>query len=167
MLSRADNWLTIAEKLFISALILGASALLFANVVARYVFSTAVLGAEELVRYMIVWLVFVGGSVAARNGIHIGIDAVLSFVGPAIRRGILVVVLVLCIAFCAALAYFGFELVSATYSFGQRSAALRMPFWIAQAAIPVGATLMLLRFTQRLVNLLRSREDRSDLELIG
>lgn len=167
MLSKADRWLARAEELFIAALILVASFLLFANVVARYGFNTAVLGAEELVRYMIIWLVFIGGSVAARKGIHIGVDAVLSIVGPSIARVISAVVLVFCIGFCIALAVYGFELVSATHSFGQRSAALRIPFWIAQVAIPIGAVLMALRFTQRLIALLQSREDEHKVEMIG
>lgn len=167
MLSRVDAWLARAEEFFIAALLLIASALLFSNVVARYVFGTAVLGAEELVRYMIVWLVFVGGSVAARKGIHIGIDAFLKLSGRRVRRFISTVVLVICIGFCAALAYYGTHLVIDTYQYGQRSSALRLPFWIAQAAIPVGAALMALRFLQRLVALLRAREERSDLEMIG
>lgn len=167
MLSRVDAWLARAEEFFIAALLLIASALLFSNVVARYVFDTAVLGAEELVRYMIVWLVFVGGSVAARKGIHIGIDAFLKLAGKRVRRVISIVVLVICIGFCAALAYYGAHLVADTYQYGQRSSALRLPFWIAQAAIPVGAALMALRFLQRLVSLLRAREERSDLEMIG
>lgn len=167
MLHRADAWLARAEQFFIATLLLIASALLFANVVGRYVFGTAVLGAEELVRYMIIWMVFVGGSVAARRGIHIGIDAFLKIVGDRLRRLISILVLVICVGFCVALAYYGTQLVAETYAYGQRSSALRLPFWIAQAAIPVGATLMALRFLQRLVALLRSREERSDLEMIG
>ncbi len=167
MLSRIDFILGKVEEYFIATLLLVASILLFANVVGRYVFGTSVLGAEELVRYMIVWMVFVGGSVAARKGIHIGVDAFLKFSGARVARIISIVVLLICICFTVTLFYYGLWHTMDVYQFGQRSSALRLPYWIAQAAIPVGAGLMAIRFTQRLVALLRARQDRSELEMIG
>ncbi|MFT6642156.1 MAG: C4-dicarboxylate transporter DctQ subunit, partial [Flavobacteriaceae bacterium] len=65
----------------IGGLLASASLILFANVVARYVFNWGVPWAEELVRYEIIWMVFIGGSVAVRKGIHIGID-ILATVSP-------------------------------------------------------------------------------------
>jgi C4-dicarboxylate transporter, DctQ subunit len=167
MIRRMDAWLSWIEKVFISVLLITASLLLFANVVARYLFSAAVLGAEELVRYQIIWMVFIGGSVAARKGIHIGIDAFLKVFPEAIVRLVSILVLSLCIVFCALLFYYGLQLVTATYGFGQRSSALRMPYWIAQLAVPVGAGLMALRFAQRLALEVRGRARASDLEMIG
>lgn len=167
MLAQLDTWLSWIEKCFISALLITASVILFTNVVARYVFSTSVLGAEELVRYQIIWMVFVGGSVAARRGIHIGIDAFLKICPAAIQRLISIVVLVLCVAFCLLLLYYGAQLVIDTRAFGQRSSALRMPYWIAQLAVPVGVGLMAVRFAQRLAITVRGKERSSDVEMIG
>lgn len=167
MLSHMDRWLSRAEEAFIAFMIVTASFLLFANVVGRYVFSSAIIGAEELVRYQIVWLVFIGSSVAARKGIHIGIDAFLKMSPAPVARIISLIALTLCVVFCAVLCVYGVELVMATYSFGQRSSALRLPFWLAMLAIPVGAGLMTLRFTQRLVVLWRGEAGRADVEIIG
>src|SRR5690606_21195173 len=60
MLNRLDRGLSWAEDAFVSTLLITASAILFVNVVARYVFNTGLIWAEEFVRYEIVWLVFIG-----------------------------------------------------------------------------------------------------------
>lgn len=151
MLERLDRGLSMAEDFFISVLLISASAILFVNVVGRYVFNTGFVWAEELVRYEIIWLVFVGGSVAARKGIHIGVDAIVHLMPPTAQRLTNIAVLVLCVGFCAVLAIYGWELVAQTRMFNQRTPAMQIPFWLVQMAIPVGAALMGLRFTQSLI----------------
>lgn len=150
MFQRLDRALSVAEDVFISALLISASLILFVNIVARYFFNTGFVWAEEFVRYEIVWLVFVGGSVAARKGIHIGVDAILHALPITAQRIVNIAVMVICIAFCIALVVYGSELASQTRMFGQRTSAMQVPFWIVQLAIPVGATLMGIRFAQQL-----------------
>ena len=70
----ADRILSGAEVTFVGAALAFASTLLFANVVLRYVFLAPISWAEELSLYLIVWIVFVGGSVAVRTRGHIAID---------------------------------------------------------------------------------------------
>lgn len=167
MLSRIDRGLLYLEKGITASLLIVASVILFANVVGRYVFSSSMLGAEELVRYMIVWLVFVGGSLAARNGIHIGVDAFLKFLPGPMAKALSALVLVICIVFCVAVAYYAADYTMKIHQFGQRSSALRLPFWIAVLAIPVGTGLMAIRFTQRLIWLLHGERRQDDIEHIG
>ncbi len=167
MLDRLDRGLSWAEDAFISTLLITASAILFVNVVARYVFNTGFVWAEEFVRYEIVWLVFVGGSVAARRGIHIGVEAVVHFLPPTARRLAAVAVLALCVAFCIVLMIYGGELAAQTRMFGQRTSAMQAPFWIVQLAIPVGAALMALRFSQRLYLEATGVHRRAEMEMIN
>ena len=53
---KLDALLSRGEEILIGLLILSASLILFANVIARYVFNDGFSWAEELVRYQIVWL---------------------------------------------------------------------------------------------------------------
>lgn len=167
MLNRLDRGLSWAEDAFVSTLLITASAILFVNVVARYVFNTGLIWAEEFVRYEIVWLVFIGGGVAARKGIHIGVEAAVQLLPAAARRIAAVAVLALCVAFCVALVIYGGELVAQTRMFGQRTSAMQAPFWIAQLAIPAGAALMALRFSQRLYLEATGVHRRAETEMIN
>ena len=69
ILRRLNEYSHSLEELLIGGLLATASVILFANVVARYIFNWGGPWADELVRYEIVWMVFIGGSVAALTGI--------------------------------------------------------------------------------------------------
>ena len=60
-MSSLDRILSHAEEFLLGVLLATASLVLFVNVVARYVFNWGFPWAEELVRYEIVWMVFLGG----------------------------------------------------------------------------------------------------------
>lgn len=51
-------------------------ALVFGNVVLRYVFNSGIAWAEEVSRLMFVWLIFLGGILALRQHAHLGIELV-------------------------------------------------------------------------------------------
>ena len=167
MLAQFDRILSFVEDTFISTLLIAASAILFTNVVGRYVFNSGFVWAEEIVRYQIVWLVFIGASVAARKGIHIGVDALVQVMPEGLRKVVRLAVLGLCILFCAVLLFYGIELMLQTRGFNQRTPAMQAPFWWAQLAIPVGAALMGLRFSQELVRTVAGRERSAETTMLN
>lgn len=61
-------------------------ALIFGNVVLRYAFNSGITVSEELSRWLFVWLTFLGGVCALRDGQHLGTDVLLSRLSPAVRR---------------------------------------------------------------------------------
>ncbi len=155
------------EEVIIGILLLVASVILFSNVVARYVFNDSFSWATEVVRYQIIWMVFIGGSIAARRGMHIGVDIIIKFSGPRIRQAVLLTVYTISIAFCIYVAYYGLELVMRSRSWGQVSPAAQIPMWMMQLAIPVGAILMGIRFAQHFVNTLTGKSEQAHIESIG
>lgn len=155
------------EEVAIGVLLLSASVILFSNVVARYVFNESFSWATEVVRYQIIWMVFIGGSVAARRGLHIGVDIIVKFSGPSVRKCILLIVNAIAVAFCAYVAYYGIELVLQTRAWGQVSPAAQIPMWLVQLAIPVGCILMGIRFAQHFVSALIGKSVDAHIELIG
>src|SRR5690606_39279634 len=103
---KLDLFVSRSEEILIGVLILTASVILFANVVARYVFNSGFPWAEELVRYQVVWMVFLGASVAARQGIHIGVDILLTLSPPPRARVLDLPILAVSLAFCAFLVFY-------------------------------------------------------------
>jgi TRAP-type C4-dicarboxylate transport system permease small subunit len=62
----------------LAALLLGMVAMVFGNVVLRYVFDSGIVLSEELSRFFFVWLTFIGAIVAMRDGTHLGMDSVVA-----------------------------------------------------------------------------------------
>lgn len=166
-MNKLDFLVSRFEELSIGLLLLTASAILFANVAARYLLNLGFPWAEEVVRYEIIWMVFLGGSAAARRGMHIGVDIIAKFASPAIRKSVLVAVNAIALVFCACLAYYGAELVAQTRMFGQVTPALQVPMWMIQLAIPIGSTLMAIRFGQHLYRELAGEVFDAQVESIG
>ena len=168
MLRVLDAALSRVEEFVISALLIAASFVLFANVVARYGFNDSFPWAEEVTRYAIVWMVFVGGSVAARKGAHIGVDVLARLLGERpVRKILMVGVDLLCVAFSVFLVVFGWELVAQAREFGQITPALQIPLWTVQLAIPVGGVLMGLRFSQRVLGELKGSTSEPAVEILS
>jgi TRAP-type C4-dicarboxylate transport system permease small subunit len=75
-------------------------AMVFGNVVLRYGFDSGLVLSEELSRFAFVWMTFVGAILAAREGLHVGVDTVLVALPDWAQRLCLVVAESLVIACC-------------------------------------------------------------------
>ncbi len=81
----AERAVAAAEGLLALALA-AVVAMVFGNVVLRYLFDSGIAASEELSRFLFVWLVFLGAVAVARRGGHLGFDLVARALPPAGRR---------------------------------------------------------------------------------
>lgn len=56
--------------------------LVFGNVVLRYAFNSGIATSEELSRWLLVWLTFLGAIVALHEHAHLGVDALVRALPP-------------------------------------------------------------------------------------
>jgi TRAP-type C4-dicarboxylate transport system permease small subunit len=61
-------------------------ALVFGNVVLRYVFNSSITVSEEVSRWLFVWITFMGAVIALREHSHLGTDALVSRLPPLGRK---------------------------------------------------------------------------------
>jgi TRAP-type C4-dicarboxylate transport system permease small subunit len=109
--------------------ILGAMVLLvFGNVVARYLFDAAITWAEEVARFLFVWLTYVGATFAAYKGLHLGIDLVVVRLGSRPRIFTEIFKLVVILAFLAVWAIGGVALVEANLNYMSPATGFSMGF---------------------------------------
>ena len=60
--------------------------LVFGNVVLRYGFNSGITISEELSRWLLVWLTFLGAIVAVREHTHLGVDTLVRKLSPMGKR---------------------------------------------------------------------------------
>jgi TRAP-type C4-dicarboxylate transport system permease small subunit len=58
---------------------------IFYSVLLRYVFKSPLAWSEEVARYMFIWMVFLGFSIAEKSGDHFRIGVFIEMVPPAVR----------------------------------------------------------------------------------
>ena len=80
------------------ALILGLMTIItFVNVVLRYGFNTGLIWGLEAVTFLFAWLVLFGISYAVKTTAHLGVDALINFFNPSLRKIVALIAAALCI----------------------------------------------------------------------
>jgi len=174
------------EELLIAFLISGATLIIFAAVVHRFLASwniafiqDAALAinmswAQELCIIMFVWMAKFGAAYGVRTGIHVGVDVLINRLSDDKRRHFVLFGLLSGVVFTGIVTTLGARFVwenGAHYAFvhamGQSTADmfpgpttpdLEWQTWVVYSAIPLGTALMCFRFMQVAVNFARTGE---------
>lgn len=143
------------EKIIVNVLLLSVTFLLFINVVLR-TFGNAINWAEEFARYGIVWVTFIGGSICVYKGAHIGVDAIMMILKPQARKRLTLITIVISIAFTLIFIRQSVLITQRAAAMGQVSSTLKVSMVYIYGAMPVGGSLMLIRFVQEFFKRLKS-----------
>jgi TRAP-type C4-dicarboxylate transport system permease small subunit len=160
MLERLDRALIAANRAVLAGLLAAMAVLVFGNVCARYLFNTSFGWVEELTRYMMIWLAYLGAGLALRHGNHVAVMLLVDALPrtPALAlRGLVGLVMA---AFLAALAWIGWEY--ADFAWRQRTPVLQWPTGAVYLAIPVGTVLMALHLVLGFRSFAAGRGDLAD-----
>ncbi|WP_394241185.1 TRAP transporter small permease [Vibrio astriarenae] len=154
MWNKISRLLAQLENTTVGILIIYSSVMLFTQIVARAVFNTSFSWAEESVRYAIIWMVFMAGSIAFRNNAHISIDVIKQIIPKPLQKPFQVYICLVCMMTTSLLAWFGWQLTSRMMMFGQLSSAMELPMYLFYLSIPVSSTCMFIRISESLLVLL-------------
>ncbi|MDR1245902.1 MAG: TRAP transporter small permease [Clostridiales Family XIII bacterium] len=130
-------------------------ALIFFQVVMRYVFMNSLSWSEELARYIFIWQLWLGVSYAAKKQCHIRIRILEGALNEKQKKILETIVIVIWFGFGCFIAVQGYLIAARIGAYGQTSSALGLPMVYAYMAVPVGAVLMNIRLIQNLVILYR------------
>jgi len=130
-----------ANRFVCAALLAASCALVFGNVVLRYGFGLSLAWAEEVSRYMMIWLACLGAGLALREGAHIAVETLPDGLPHGLAVVVRGVAVLLVAAFLALMLWLGWEY--AQFAMMQRTPVLRLPVGWIYLAIPIGMGLML------------------------
>ena len=113
-----------------------------AAVFARYVLNDSIVWAEELSRYLFVWVSFLGGGLGVGRNIHVGVDSLVEILPRAPKLVVQIVAEAMIVFFTAVLVWAGAQFTA----FGMRNDALLLPIAMGYVylAVPVGSFIMLI-----------------------
>jgi TRAP-type transport system small permease protein len=129
-------------------------ALVFYNVLSRYILHTDVAWSSELCTLLLIWITFVGGAMAVRRNVHLGVTEFIMGLKPRVRSRVDAVVLALTALALGLLVYFGITLT--LLSWDNVAIAIRISNGWWYLAMPVGCLLMLVFVLYQLLAVLRT-----------
>lgn len=116
---------------------------------ARYTGLFSMFWGEEVARYIMVYLGYIGIALAMKRRAHIGVSALTDMVkSKAGKRLILIAQVLIILAFCGIISGFLLTIIGKQMVIGQTSPALMIPIWIAYAGVPLGMILLAIRTVQ-------------------
>jgi TRAP-type C4-dicarboxylate transport system permease small subunit len=115
--------------------------LAFAQVIFRYVVGQPLVWSEEIIRYALIWTVFLGAGVGVRKGMLASVEIVAQLAPRPVRRALAVAVFAVSGLFWGVLLVYGTLILEAVE--GMSSGALEMPMPLVYLAVPVGAAIAL------------------------
>jgi TRAP-type C4-dicarboxylate transport system permease small subunit len=141
-IARFDRAFKRINAAVIVAMMAAMVALVFANVVGRYVFNRSFIWAEELSQYLMVWVTFLGAGLALRYGRHVAMDMLQSALPGPLTRALRLCLGLVMVAFLVAVTVLGFQLV--VFAWPQETPAMNISAGIPYLAVPVGSLVFLL-----------------------
>ena len=126
-------------------------AVIFVQVVARYVFNNSLTWSEEFARYIFVWQIWLGAAYAAKINKHINITVAREKMPQRIQVILEALVMVLWVAFAVFMVVKGKDVIAYVLRSKQRTPALQIPMAVPYMSVPVGCGLMGLRILQNFI----------------
>jgi len=146
-----DEKISRLEQILIATLLTMMILLAFSQIVLRNFFDTGIDWGDALVRYLVVWVGFIGAAIATKEGKHITIDVLSRWITGAGSSAIQAISHFSSAAVCGLLTWAGIKFIWFEAQMGG-TAFFKLPTWVPELIIPVTFALMTLRYTLRLVS---------------
>ena len=138
------------EEYVLCASLVVTTLIIFVQVIMRSVFNSSLTWSEELTRYIFIWQIWMGVSIAQKDKAHIKVEILKSFVKNQKFLAVVdVIATILLIAFNIFLVTSGIDLVQQMITRGNVSSA--MPMWIVYIVLPLASGIFTLRLIGQVV----------------
>ncbi|MHB1653993.1 MAG: TRAP transporter small permease [Desulfitobacteriaceae bacterium] len=128
----------------VTALILGVLVLIvFSNVLGRYVFHSSLAWSEEISRFLLIWMVFLGSIIAYINNDHLGLDLLVKVLPLKLAQLIAVIADILVIYAIGLLIKGGYRMTVESWDW--LSPATSTPYGYVYIIVPIAGTILLLQ----------------------
>jgi len=151
-LNTISHALSYIERITVVSLLAGMIVLAFTQVILRNFFSSGFLWADPFLRHIVLWIGFLGGSLATQQEKHINLDIVTRFVSPRYKHIIRIATNLFAATVTFMLAGAGLTFLKNEIETAETLitiGSMDFPAWWFQLIIPIGFGLMTFRFIIR------------------
>lgn len=144
MLNKIESWLMQLTRWSLILMLAAMAFIIFANVLLRYTTSQSIEWAEEVARYLMVWLTFIGAGPVLRYGGHIAVDNLQDALPKKMAILIRIFIAILIFGFFGFMIYFGALYVERAHF--QMTPTTQISMGWVYASIPVGGLILMINW---------------------
>ncbi len=158
-IQRTSSFFFLLSQITIAAMMLTTAY----DTIMRYFFARPTVWSVELNEVLLVSITLLAGAELVKKDLHIQMDLLYTRLSGQAQWGSRVLTAILGILFCAFLFWYGLQTTITNYLGKVYAAgAFRLPLWMLYAFIPLGMFFMGLEFLLRLIDGLKSLEEKGD-----
>ena len=146
-------------RLLLGVTLLLSVLLICANAFARYVLHAPIIWAEEVLGYILVWVVYLGAVDVTRDGGHLSMDLISQSLKPRWRRVVELLGNLVFLAVCALITY---QAIGTIPKFNYYSQVAGLPVNVLHTVIPVSFALMFLLVAARCIRIVFMADEGSE-----
>jgi TRAP-type transport system small permease protein len=147
----ATSWIESASRIlekilsyFVAFLLAAMSVIVFGNVICRYFLDFALAWYEEISRFLLIWIVFLGSVIALIKGDHLGIDVLTHVFPPRACKSLGILTDILVLAALAIMFQGAWVMAVDSLQSGWVASSVPIPYGWVYMVGPVSAALMFL-----------------------
>ncbi|MGI5948809.1 TRAP transporter small permease [Peptoniphilus sp.] len=146
----------VEEVVLIASLVINVI-IVFTQVIMRYFFNSSLSWSEELSRYIFIWQVWLGTSIAFVDDQHINVDLIYQLVKSKKGHKILDTIrYTVWLIFNLYLVKIGFELIASMSARNALSSGMRIPLAYVYVVLPISAILLSIRIIDKLIDIFKT-----------
>ena len=145
ILKKINDSIAALEEWFLVVIIISMVLLSFLQVVLRNVLGQGILWGDPLLRHLVLWVGFIGASLATRSEKHINMDVFGRLLSSKSKLIVQIIINLFAVSVTWFLTYAAWNFVLEEKKFGDTLFG-NLPVWYFQIIIPIGFLLMCLRF---------------------
>jgi len=128
---------------------------IFMQVIFRYMIQSALPWSEELARYAMIYLTFIGVSAGTKSGAHFSVTAIVDVLPAKLRKYVNMAEHTISTVLFSVYLIMSAQMVMSIYSTHQLTPAMQLPIFIIYLSLPLGFAGTIFRYIQILVNDIR------------
>ncbi len=160
VLRALDQALGRTAEVLTAVSVLAQTLVVLAQVVCRYALKSPLIWADELARYLLVFMSFMGGYAALRRGLLATVDVLGDRLNEAAKRIVSLVACLFGICLLMVVVYYGGRLVVSPSIVKQLSPAMRLPMYWIYGVVPLSAAMMIVHLVVAVWGKLQTRGEK-------
>ena len=146
-MNRIINYMNIGIKHVLNVILAVLVIVVFLQVIFRFVLGAPLAWTEELARYCLIWITFLGAAFAMSTKAHIGMEFFMKLFAVSIRKALYILATLATLTFFLLMVVQGYDLASRSMS--QLSPVLRIPMGAIYAVIPLSGCILIVNMASQ------------------
>jgi TRAP-type C4-dicarboxylate transport system permease small subunit len=149
--ARLIKIVTWTENALLIAMLALMVSLAASQILLRNFFDISIHGADQMLRLLVLWVAFLGAVAASREGKHIHVDAIARWLPDRIKSAVVALTDLFTLVVCLVLAWQALRFMHSAQVSGEMAFG-SLPVWVAELILPLGFTLIALRYGLRFIH---------------